>query len=297
MKLTCSCGREFDAPDGVQQAKCPKCGKTVAAAPGQDWLLNMDMDNLALDGRQEAKEAPGPTPTPPTQQAAPQAGPARAPAAGRAAGAASGVAPAKAVGQEPAAVAPTNLVGLIGLVKDRPKEALRFFRAGTVEPGLLIQLGVAVVGMSLVTAGLRAWLISPRAVHVGEALGFWLGMVCETVGSAAVLSLLCVLFKRNAHPVGVSKGVVTARLGALAATLVFALIMAAVSAATMSPQLPGSVLWVNRHVGHLYLLLVFCFQAPLAVGLLELGCAVVMILNFIAVYGAKTLAETLGGKF
>jgi hypothetical protein len=208
------------------------------------------------------------------------------------------MAPAKALGQEPAAVAPKGFVGLIGLVKDRPKEARQFFKSGTVEPGLLIQLGVAVLVLSALTAGADAWVFNPSGFRIGLAATFWLGMLFEMIGSAAILSLLCVLFKRDARPLGVGTGVATARVGAMAVTLVFAIVMVVVTLATRSPQgWPEPVVWLNRHVGTFYLAVVFCLQATLAVGLLELGCALCLILNLVAVYGAKTLAETLGGKF
>ncbi|MCK4373991.1 MAG: hypothetical protein KAX19_01640, partial [Candidatus Brocadiae bacterium] len=194
---------------------------------------------------------------------------------------------------------PRGLLDLALIIKDEPKDALPHFEQGIRGRRFMVETGVALLGLSLLGAIVQTWSCLPVHFAVGNMLVVWLRLLCELATAAVMLSLLCVLFKRDARPLGMSEGVAVVRIGALLAMAPVALIVGLAVGLTFRGDggSPGAVIWAARHLWHAYLLVVFCGQTFLAIGLLKLGCWPSVGLSLVVTFAAASMTQTLLGAF
>lgn len=321
MKVKCECGREFEAPPGAQSVKCPGCGRKVQVPASDDWLLSMDVENLSLEKGPPAPAAAEGQAAQPVPKA-PQA-PGAAPAQPRPA--AEGAPKPRPVPSGPSAVAPggrgalgigtrgdalmklrevapppEHLLGLLKRLKDDPKACLPYFETGISAKPFIVELAVALAGLALLGA-ITQVLLMTQGVAVGRALGYWLFAIVEMGASGVLFSLLSVLFKKDAKPLGICEGVAVTRIGSLLAMVPVAVILGLGLVLTHGSEgtLPTILNWIlgKQHILMLYILIAVAAQMFLVLGLLKLGCLPTVVLNIVMTFAAWTLADNVRKVF
>ncbi|MHC5035606.1 MAG: hypothetical protein ACYTFZ_11285, partial [Planctomycetota bacterium] len=257
MNAKCECGHEFEVPDGTQAAKCPRRGREIEVTAGEDWLSQLDMDSLALEGgppAAEEEQEPAPQEPPPQrvafEEGAAQPEPAAlelgdleldlesgGPQAARAPGAAPApprrTAPrtarrerqvrAKAKAKEPPP--PPKTVGAFWtLLKDDPNKAVPHLTEGIKDKQFVVQAAVTLGVLSLLGAASYGWMTKMTSAAVGVAIGGWIWMLLELAAACVMFNLVGRAFKREARPLGISEALALGRIGSLILAAPIALI-------------------------------------------------------------------------
>ena len=299
MKRTCKCGRQFEVPDDAEVARCPACGKAVRASESQDWLQDVDMDSLSLEGGAPQPEAPEPEPAPkPRPAPAAGEGQSRPPEQGLAqAGAAAArrhTAPAAKLSAPPKPL--ESVLDLAKVFKDDPKAAAPQLREGVTSRRFLAEMGIGLVALSLLSTVLATWLFAPRGFAPGYAFMLWLRSLCEATVASLMLALLAVALKRGATPLGAAQGVVFARLVALAILLPLGVLLGAITLILLTGErVPSGFIGFTRMLPKIYLGIALVVQTFITMGLFNLGCGGGLVLSVVTVYGAVTMAGWLLG--
>jgi hypothetical protein len=315
MKVKCECGRKFEVPPGAQSAKCPGCGRKVQVPASDDWLLAMDVDSISLETEQPAPtptegqagrpaptapQGPGPVPVQPRQAAegTPKprpagAGPRVPPQGGRGALGVGSRADAMMKPRE-AGPPPERLLGLMKRLKEDPKACLPYFEAGIKGKPFIVELAGAFVGLALLGA-IAQTLLMTRGLVVKLAVGYWLFAIVEMAASGVLFSLLSVLFKRDAKPLGICEAVAATRMGSFLAMVPVAVIMGLAVVLTHGSEgtLTTVLNWILLRLPYLYILMALAGQMFLVLGLLKLGCWPTVVLNIVMTFASWTLADNV----
>ncbi len=292
MKLKCQCGHEFEVPEGVRQADCPACGRTVQAG-GADWLSAVDVDDLELDVERE--EAPPPEEVPPPPEPPPADRPQPEPSVPLPPG--SQPMPGEAEETEP-----RGLLGFLVLVRDEPLAVVALLKRGIRGSRFLAEMVVSTGALALVWSFVRANLLGKPGI--GPAGVNFFRFFIELGFAGLMLALLAWLLKRDPeerpNPLGVAEAVVLTRLLGLAVAVPIGIAVAVVvgpahvatavahgvAAATAAP--PSHL--VQDLTRYLYIVVVFGAQTGYVMGLLRLGCLPSVAISVVISYSADTMA-------
>ncbi len=284
MRLRCECGREFEAPDGAEQAVCPACGRTVRAG-GADWLSALDAEDLKLDAEEArapapaVEEAPPPGPAPieaerPAPSLEPPPGPQPMPG-------------------EPEEAEPRGLFAFLAVVREEPFRVMGLFRRGLRGSRFLAELVISTGALASVWAYTSANLAGePGIVTVaGQMVRF----IVELGAAGVLVALFGLLLKRDPaerpHPLGVAEGVAFTRLLGLAVAVPLGITVAVAVPLLGGPEhAPHLLVAFGPHVKTLYSLVVFGAQTCYIMGLLDMGCLPGVMLSVLVSYAADTLA-------
>ncbi|MHC4592722.1 MAG: TFIIB-type zinc ribbon-containing protein [Planctomycetota bacterium] len=331
MNAKCECGHEFEVPDGTQAAKCPRCGREVEVAAGEDWLAELDMDSLSLEeGPPAMDEEQQPAPQAPPPQgvafeedgAQPEpaalelgdleleleaAGPQAAEAAGAAQAPPRAAAPratrrerevrakAKAKGPSPP---PKTLGALWAVLKDEPNKAVPHLTEGIKEKRFLVQAAVTLGVLSLLGAAAYGWMTTMTSAAVGVAMNRWIWLLLELAAACVMFSLLGYALKREARPLGICQGLALGRIGGLilAAPIAVICLVILVICRFMHPP-PEAMFraarWAAARVWIIYLVGAAGAQVAVASSLLKFGCALGIVLGIVLTYATATFADTI----
>lgn len=301
MKVTCECGYDFEAPDGVESAECPKCGAHVALS--DDWIGSVDMEDLSLVD-EEAEVTAGPAPKtedttpagsgePPARQTERPPGPssrrAPTPVHGHAVSGESVDDRRTRTPGEPVkgGLSRLTLIGKVG-----PEEAVRSFEspARAVD---LIAVG-AILGVLLIfTSAAWSYLSEPEQFSGASALQRLLALLVELGAAALILNLLALLLRSRLEtrpaPLGVVEGIALVRVIVLVLLAPILLILGLITLLSGNPPLIAGALTGNLLL--VYAVLSFFGQAALVVPMLDLGCVPGLIVNGVIVAGSYSLAD------
>jgi hypothetical protein len=179
------------------------------------------------------------------------------------------------------------------LAKDRPQDAIRHLAPGITSPAFILQAVVSLVVLWVLTAGMAAYLRTPRNFEISRALANFVWLAVECGASAAMIGLLCVMLKRDAKPLGAVEGVAAVRVLSLGLMLpvVIGLVIAMLLLYSPEAGVPGIVSFGVRWGPRLWAFVNFTLQAVLLVGLLGRASWVPIFLSFVFCYGTATLAS------
>lgn len=337
MKLTCTCGHEFEVPEGAEEAECPECGRRVSAETGDEWLGSLGVEDLELSeekgagGAAEA-ERPPVTEVPAEEEAEPEQEP-PAPGAGqkpeseRAPGGdeeeekGGGLEVEGPSGGERAPARARHATGASGVrggpaaAEEEPAAGVRqLMRMGTVGPARAVEgfkrrPGTTEMVVVAAAFALMGFFLAGAAAYFAQG-GFGLGALYRNIahvvvelGAAAVIVLLGMfLLKRGSlerpDTVGTMEAVIVSRLLALALIVPLGVILGLIVAAGGGAgEASGTLVWCGRHLLWGYAALVFLAQAALVVPVLGLGCLPGVVANVIVVGGAASLAARVAEIF
>jgi hypothetical protein len=189
------------------------------------------------------------------------------------------------------------LFGLAKIVMNDPKASIPFFKEGIPSRRLIIEMAVAFVALSLLTAFAQARLGSPGALPIlgreGMVVG-WLTLLLKLAFAVVMFSLIAVLMKQEAKPLGVGEGVGVVWIGSLLAMVPIFLIMVAVVLLTKGRgPLAGVVGWTAPWLPRMYSLAAIGGQTFLMMGLLKLGCWLSALLSVFVVYAGYSMMDMI----
>jgi hypothetical protein len=251
------------------------------SAAGEDWLGDLDLDEMSLDGVEAPAPAEAPVDEPPEVQVSPAA-PTQAPDPVDAPVAAAGDG-----GGQP------GLLSLVMTAKDRPEEAAEQLGPGITSPAFILQTVASLLVLWVLNAGAAAYLQSPADFEIRRAVANFLWLAVEFGAAAVMVGLVCLLSKRDTKPLGAVEGVAAVRVVSLVLMLPVTIGLVALMAVVFEPGVgaPAAVWTCVRWAPRVWGIVTFALQAVLLVGLVGFGCWVPVVLSLVFCYGAATLAS------
>ncbi len=324
MKRKCECGHEFEVESDAAAAKCPECGRLLDGPAEQDWLDAVELDDLSVEGdsNQETDEAaeaaadlaeqtPSGEPRLELQSDEKSETEAEQESGGR--GLELQTADTESEPRRPVpptqrrpAAAPRadeatspplrHLPDALRVLKGKPEDALPYVRDGVEAQTFIVETAAAFVGLALIAGFALGHLRTSEGLGIAAGFAQWLTILVEYAVSAVVLTLLCILLKREAKPLGVAEGLAVVRIGGLAIVILAAIVLG-VPVTVLGGNVPGAIAWPARNLTKLYAVVVFAPQAALVMGLLKLGCLPGLAVSAVLSYGGYAMAEKLLGVF
>jgi hypothetical protein len=124
----------------------------------------------------------------------------------------------RAAGPEKPAVLgppPTGVAGLVRILKEDAKGAIPYLQEGIRGKSFIVQLAAVLVVLALLAATARTWSDAPRGFSAVQAAKRLVILLVEMAASGVLFSLVAVLLKREAKPLGMCEALAVVRGGAL----------------------------------------------------------------------------------